>query len=317
MLMIKKYCKCGCGEIVQNRVLYRKGHNRTLPIESSQIGKLYITAELSMNEIAARLGIAQTTVRRRLRKLELEPRSGREAGLLAARKGKYYMQSEVGRKAHSKAQRGHQSNLQLKYNRDYFKHFSRNMAYILGYIASDGCVSDKNVLFCSKDRELLEKINHELKSEVTVKNKAGYYALSYTSKRMINDLKKLGITQRKTFTLKPLKIPRKFHADFIRGFFDGDGCFAYHKTLNTYKSMITNASKSMLEWIHKNSPTQKGVVYKRKNTNCHELRYGFWDTLRFGNFMYGDLNENTIYLKRKYDIFNKIRQHQTKSTMEG
>ncbi len=93
------------------------------------------------------------------------------------------------------------------------------------------------------------------------------------------------------------------------------GCFAHHKTLNTYKSMITNASKDILVWIHNNLPTKKGVIYKRKNTNCYELRYGFEDTLLLGNFIYKDLNKKIILLKRKHDIFNKIRQHKLKSAV--
>ncbi|MCX6707462.1 MAG: hypothetical protein NT001_04970, partial [Candidatus Woesearchaeota archaeon] len=246
----------------------------------------------------------------------IKSRSLSEASLLAIKKGKNYMQSEYGKERHGILMKSHQHNLQLKYNREYFKKFSRNMAYILGYIASDGCVSEKSLILCSKDRDLLDDINKELKSEVQIKQRLGkYYVLSFSSIIMLKDLKRLGITMRKTFTLKPLNIPRRFHSDFIRGFFDGDGCFAYHETLDTYKSMITNASKDMLEWIHENSPTTKGVVYKRKKTNCYELRYGFQDTLLFGDFIYKNLKRDSIYLKRKLDIFSKIRQHKTKSAV--
>lgn len=315
--MIKKYCKCGCGIIIKKNKNYVKGHNRKIKLNEDIIKKLYLKDKLSASEIASKLNCSATTVRRRLKRLNIKSRSLKDAALLSAEKGKNYMQSEEGKKRHSILMQGHQHNLTYNYNRNYFKKFSRNMAYILGYIAADGCISDKNLIFGCKDREILEKINKELNSNIKIRQKGKYCILSFTSKKMLNDLNGLGITSRKTFTLKPLNIPKKFHSDFIRGFFDGDGCFAYHRTLNTYKSMITNASEEILKWIHKSLPTKKGTVYKRKNTNCYELRYRFEDTLILGEFLYKYLNNETIFLKRKYNIFNKIRQHKNKSAVEG
>ena len=309
IIMIKKYCKCGCGTIIKKNKNFVRGHNRRIKLNEELIRKLYLKDKLSTDEIASKLKCGSTTIKRRLKKLNVKIRSLKEAALLAAKKGKNYMQSKEGKRRHGLLMKGHQHNLRLNYNRDYFKKFSRNMAYILGYIAADGCVSDKNLILCSKDKELLEQINKEMGREKEIRQKGKYYSVYFSSIIILNDLKKLGIKKRKTFTLKPLNIPKKFHSDFIRGFFDGDGCFAYHKTLHTYKSMITNASKEILVWIYNNLPTKKGVVYKRKNTNCYELRYGFEDTLLFGDFIYKNLNKNIILLKRKYNIFNKIRQH--------
>ncbi len=289
-----------------------RGHNRRIKLDEGLIKNLYIKEKLSANEISLRLNCGVTTIRRRLAKSRVRARSLKEASILASKEGKSYMQSEDAKRRHSLLMKGHQTNLQLEYNRDYFKRFSRNMAYILGYIAADGCISNKNLILSSKDKELLEKINRELDSEIKIKKRGKYYNLSFTSIRLLNELKRLGISERKTFTLKPLNIPKKFRSDFIRGFFDGDGCFAYHKTLDTYKSMITNGSKEILEWIHKNLPTKKGVVYKRKNTNCYELRYGFEDTLLFGNYLYKNLKSDSIFLKRKIEKFNKILQHKSR-----
>ncbi len=61
--------------------------------------------------------------------------------------------------------------------------------------------------------------------------------------------------------------------------------------------------------MHENLPTQKGVIYKRKGTNCYELRYGFEDTKLFGKFMYKNLEKDSLYLKRKHDIFKRILKH--------
>ena len=54
---------------------------------------------------------------------------------------------------------------QFQVNSDYFKTWSYNMAYILGYIATDGNVSQDRVLKLAlqkQDRPLLEKIKDEI-----------------------------------------------------------------------------------------------------------------------------------------------------------
>ena len=54
---------------------------------------------------------------------------------------------------------------QFQVNSDYFKTWSYNMAYILGYIATDGNVSQDRVLKLAlqkQDRSLLEKIKDEI-----------------------------------------------------------------------------------------------------------------------------------------------------------
>ncbi len=69
-------------------------------------------------------------------------------------------------------------------NQDFFKDWSSNMAYVLGYITADGCIA------CRKDRkknpyilditsvdlEHLNKIKKILKSEYKIGKKTGSYS---------------------------------------------------------------------------------------------------------------------------------------------
>lgn len=55
-------------------------------------------------------------------------------------------------------------------NVDFFKKWSAEMAYVLGYFAADGCMfvnprGSRYISFSSTDREILEKIKRMLKSK--------------------------------------------------------------------------------------------------------------------------------------------------------
>ena len=77
--------------------------------------------------------------------------------------------------------------------------------------------------------------------------------------------------------------------------------------------MITSCNYTMLRWIHSILPTKQGVIYKRLST-CHELRYGFYDTLKLGDFIYKNLNTSDIYLPRKFKLFQKIKKFSKEKT---
>lgn len=133
------------------------------------------------------------------------------------------------------------------YNEDYFKTIdSANKAYWLGFLYADGCITSvyKNdelrrmnleISLCAEDRHHLEKFRDCIESNLTIRDKTihsgnkEYYAnrLAVYSTKMCKDLYKLGCTPRKTYTVTfPTYdiVPHEFMRDFVRGFFDGDGC---------------------------------------------------------------------------------------------
>ncbi len=126
----------------------------------------------------------------------------------------------------------------VKVNEDYFQKWSANMAYLLGYILADGCIikgtykgySDALKFGVQKrDIDILEKIKKEFKSDHAISfNKNAAY-LCITSQKIVDNLKKLGITYRKSLREKIPKVPQRFIKDFIRGIVDGDGKVALGK----------------------------------------------------------------------------------------
>ncbi|WP_369770221.1 MULTISPECIES: LAGLIDADG family homing endonuclease [Geobacillus] len=120
-----------------------------------------------------------------------------------------------------------------KLNEDYFKTWSKNMAYILGFFIADGFVSNdfQTIGFAQKEKYILEQIRDELGSNQPLyQNKqTGVYMLYLNSKVMKNDLMEIhGITPNKSLDIKFPYVPEVYLNHFIRGYFDGDGNINSH-----------------------------------------------------------------------------------------
>jgi len=212
-------------------------------------------------------------------------------------------------------------------NKNFFKKWSPKMAYILGFFAADGSmvinprgshyldfhITDKELLF--KIREILDS-NHKIQEQKRNKRWAVIYHLQIGSKEMFHDLEKLGLTPRKSKTLQLPKVPQKYFADFVRGYFDGDGhviiCSYRRKERKNQKytvlqSGFTSGSKLFLKELQKKlkilaNLSDGSLIFSEKY--CR-LRYSINDSVRLYNFMYNSINNN-LFLKRKQKIFKNI-----------
>jgi len=122
---------------------------------------------------------------------------------------------------------------QRKYrvNDRYFKKWSADMAYILGFWFADGCITNGACFYISqhkKDLYLLEKISKKMKSNYPIRRAKGSncFEFSVRSKTIYDDIIRRGGCERKSLKIKFPKVPDKYLFDFIRGVFDGDGCIS-------------------------------------------------------------------------------------------
>src|SRR6478736_4834234 len=138
-------------------------------------------------------------------------------------------------------------------------------AYWLGFIAADGCIYEKGALsiaLAAKDRDVLVSFlkflgaNNPIKSMV-IKSSNGitaeYCKIVISSKRMIGDLIRHGLTPRKSLTLKPPMLKENLRRFYILGYFDGDGGISFAK-ISTRKEMFQSnvsftGTKEVLLWI--------------------------------------------------------------------
>lgn len=207
-------------------------------------------------------------------------------------------------------------------NHDFFKKWSEEMAYILGFITADGCIAKNKYsykLYFSiheKDKDLLEKIRKILapKNKYSYYKKEKMYHFSFTSTEMYNDLMKLGITPRKTFSVKPPQVPKEFIRDYLRGYIDGDGCINIFKRKDSKKEMpalriIGNMeiSKYIRSTFNKvaNSKLNIYKTYSKYGNEMDNLLYTCKNAVKILDFLY---ENSTIYLDRKYKKYRYIKE---------
>lgn len=213
-----------------------------------------------------------------------------------------------------------------KKDEKFFRKWSPQMAYILGFITADGCImkNKRGAYFLeiqSIDKEILSKIRKALKSNLIIgeyqpknKNHNKRYRLQIGSKKIFNDLIKLGITPKKSKTIKLPKISNKYFSHFLRGYFDGDGCVNvctyWRKDRNKFSTIINcgfvSGSRKILLDI-KNKLNELAVV-KGGTFYYYHRGYRLWfsinDCYALYKFMYNGLKDG-LFLNRKKIIFGK------------
>lgn len=208
-------------------------------------------------------------------------------------------------------------------NNAYFKTWTDEMAYICGFIAADGCILEQNrggmcleISLNEKDTSHLSKISSLMGFSGKLMKKTKYKSIRFAigSRELCTDLIAIGITPRKSLTLRLPDIPKKFMAHFIRGYFDGDGYCrirtAYvtvHETCKLQMEFSMLGTLDVLSGIRNyiNSITGKneGSIEFQATANIFRLTYsGTNCAKRFGDIIY---ENSTIHLERKKLVFDE------------
>lgn len=212
-----------------------------------------------------------------------------------------------------------------KVNIHFFKKWSPEMAYVLGFFAADGYITQNkrggnywNIQIT--DRDILEKIKrcieseHKISVRLSTGNESTLYRLQIGSKEMCDNLRERGMTERKTKSMAIPNVPEKYFADFVRGYFDGDGniwmgrIHVQRKTQHTALLLaFTSGSQSFLA-ILKTRLERYGIVggsLFEPKAGCSRLQYATKNALKLHNFMYNRSVPNNLYLERKREVFVK------------
>ena len=206
-----------------------------------------------------------------------------------------------------------------KVNEEFFRHWSSNMAYVLGFWFTDGNILRCRFSITQKDKRILCQVAKEMGSNRPLskrkkKGKTICYNLVINSEPIVKDIIKLGGKERKSLDVPFPKIPKEFMPAFIRGVFDGDGSigFYYPNGVGRLMSVFCGGSKNfMLELFKalKQIPNLNGffstVNYLRGKNHHTIYRIGLShnDTIRLCQYMY-DANCD-LKLERKYAIFKR------------
>ncbi|MEX2052160.1 MAG: LAGLIDADG family homing endonuclease [Candidatus Paceibacterota bacterium] len=218
-------------------------------------------------------------------------------------------------------------------NKQFFKIWTADMAYVLGFFAADGYITVNNrggQFWCIEivDKKLLQSIKKSINSEHKIsirlpkkESESIKYRLQIGSIEMCNDLRRLGFSERKTKSLVVPNVPAEYFSSFVRGYFDGDGNIwvgEIHKDKNritrhkVLKLCFTSCSNVFLRKLKERLEVGGilgGCLYRSKTKEFSRLQYSTINALKLSDFMYNIQVKSfsPLFLGRKKNVFEKFK----------
>lgn len=202
----------------------------------------------------------------------------------------------------------------------YFERIDTELkAYFLGWMYSDGHINDRSgvpdrfeLLICGDEElEILERFKLELKFTGNIRKKKKLkerfkqpYRLNVGSRKIANDLVRLGCPPRKSLIIKfPTfdQVPEYLMRHFIRGFMEGDGCVSFKKDKDLSVGFLSTEEFccGLKKYLEEKINIFVGVYKYRKTA---EIKISNLNGIKFYNFIYEDC---TCFLPRKKLGFDK------------
>lgn len=194
----------------------------------------------------------------------------------------------------------------------------QDLYYTIGFIAADGSLSkdERHISLISKDRQLLIDIRDALRLEnkIGLKSRGDdrqrkiYSVLQIGDKKFYNFLLSLGLTSKKSLTLKSIEVPNEYFVDFLRGVIDGDGninTWIHPSNGNRQWALrIFSAAPEFTHWLKREIETKFNVGGKihedrriNRDNSVFSIKFGkLAAKIILGNCYYKDC----LALERKY-----------------
>lgn len=207
------------------------------------------------------------------------------------------------------------------FNHDFFEIIdTEDKAYFLGLLTADGNVSldsdkDRNrspmIRLELIDKDVLEEFRNSTKMSAEIKtsirkDRNVTYVWSIRSKKMAEDLYKLGIIPDKTKLMFSVntKIREDLKRHYVRGLVDGDGSIYYSK--NSYHVSFTTKHREFAESVQDIFMELTGKKNVKKITCCndvHKITYSGKDAVKLCEALYLDSN---FSINRKKELADKV-----------
>lgn len=223
-----------------------------------------------------------------------------------------------------------ENNRRYKRNSEYFDNINTpNKAYILGLIYADGNNYIRGSKHCftlsleERDKELLEQVRNELEydgplrfNELSKKNPKhkNQYILSIVDEHLCNQLKKIGVVERKSLKLTfPTFLRPDLIRHFVRGYFDGDGCVSRNERTGKWTTVTAGTFEfcSSLSLILNSMFVKNNVRQPKqsegKNTYTVSTAANL-STYKLLSWLYQDCD---MKMPRKYNRYLKLCEEYT------
>ena len=182
--------------------------------------------------------------------------------------------------------------------------WTQQLAYAVGLIATDGCLSGKTITFTNTDRDLVktfvECVGHSVK--IGVQHKFGRqpaYRAQMGNRTLFDWLVAIGITPRKSLTIGAISVPDTYFLAVVRGLLDGDGSvrnywYTVPKGTRPYQALAVlfhSASRPHLEWLQHELTRQhgfRGALFRKgqRPHDVHALKYSTKEARRLLPLLY-------------------------------
>lgn len=210
-------------------------------------------------------------------------------------------------------------------NEKFFVNWNPKMAYVLGFIYADGSIHisarGRYTTITSTDKEIIYKIKRWLRSDHTVnilesvwpKGKLRFF-IRIGNKNLYKSLEEKGLFPNKSLSVKIPRIPTNYFKDFVRGYFDGDGCVYLERSKGKKQDLIlkkltvifTSGSemflKELLKKLKKILDLKQNKIYNSRRS--FQLRFNTTDSICLFNFLYKSRRKELFFI-RKFKIFVK------------
>lgn len=186
-------------------------------------------------------------------------------------------------------------------NENLFETWSSKSAYLFGYLSADGCLKNYNngyfisITTQEADKEHLVNIKNLFSFGGEIhSHQSGYnslcYCLTIGSKKIYQDLVKLGLTPNKTHSLQfPSTLPVELYPLYLCGLSDGDGCISYYKKPKYYLLLFRFGSAS------------ESFITSIRNIICNQLHFPHFAITKHPNIDFWAFNLSGYKAKQYLD----------------
>lgn len=197
-----------------------------------------------------------------------------------------------------------------------FNSYTQESCYFAGLLAADGNLDINGTIgleLKNSDKLLIEKFKEFTESEHILSITEKSCRIRFSSIEIKDSLQyNFNVCSNKTFNMElPLFPNIENYQDFIRGFFDGDGClteFFNSRHTASYRVYLTSGSllflEQLLHFLQDEKICAGGSIHK-KAANCWHIQLGIKDSTTFLNFIYKN-NSTNLFLPRKYELYTKL-----------
>jgi hypothetical protein len=163
--------------------------------------------------------------------------------------------------------------------------------YFLGLLLTDGWVTgDSTIGYSSVDKDVVEYLSEltgkniqfvdksgpQLSPQGTIVNRKPEYRLVLSSKKIVEDLKRLSVVNNKTHILEGPKLTSDeliYLPQILRGIIDGDGTLGFPSNhVGSIYFRITSASEKFIDWC-----IWALKVLGMRNINKRNISENFWE----------------------------------------